>query len=225
MAESKYLKNFKLIWSRNCHSMWGELFCVATAEQCILSDYANIPDNYNITKRIYAPNLPKRLGNFSKDAFLERTSTYRQTIACNRIVYFCAAFEAYFFDFLDAYLKNRTKYFDSAANTFTSEGHKIYGDTRKERKMVNRITTFSALINRSINSITPHLDHVNDLFVIRNVMAHQAGIVDSSAQAQLKVFKYAVNDLVNLSSDDIVELASHAINVAESLDSRISPPR
>jgi hypothetical protein len=203
--------------------MWAELFCISATEQNLIADYSTIGIDFSLTDLHYVPELRKRLGLYKKDVFLSKLNEYRSTIINNRIVVLCAAFEAYFLYFLDSYIENRPRYYNTATSSRTNAGNKLYGEIKKARGLVARINAFSDQSGREIKSITPHLDHISDLYLLRNIMAHAAGLVDLQSSIDLKIFKFSEGDFVNLNSDQLIELADKTILVARSLDSRITP--
>ena len=62
------------------------------------------------------------------------------------------------------------------------------------------------------------LSHLMDVYTLRNVIAHQAGIVDEAASRAFIHFNFAPSARVILSPEVLVKLAAHVIKIADLLD-------
>ncbi len=221
MPSSDHLRALKALWGDSCHGIWAELLCVAVAESHVITNYADISPGASIHNMFYAPDLKSRINNLTRDVFLERSSSYRQTIVTNRIVILSASFEAFFTSFLDAYIANRTKLFNTAANKRTADGDKLYGDVRKARGLVERIRVFAELTGSGIKTLEPLLNYLDDVYTLRNVLAHRAGVIDQFASNSLINIRIAPGEKVVLSPAILIELAAPVIKIAEFLDRKI----
>ena len=202
--------------------MWSELLCIKIAESYIITNYGTISNTALLTSLFYCPGLPERLGDLRKDTFLERSNRFRDTIISNRIVFLSAAFETYFRSFLDQYIQAKPSLYDKSTNSRTATGNKIYGEVVKTRGMVEKIETFSVLSGRSTKGMTEHYSYLRDLYVLRNTMAHDAGKIDPGSCGLVQHIPVTANTQVRVTSDDIVELASRTILIAEALDVKLT---
>lgn len=221
MADSEHLKDFKAVWGDSCQSMWAELLALSIAESHVISNYANIPGDQLLTEMFYTPVLRGRLEDLRKDTYLSRVGTYRLAVITNRLVVLSASFETYFSYFLDAFIQTKPKYFDKAANARTPAGDKLLGDVTKIRGLSARIIKFGELAPSKIKSIDARLSYLDDVYMLRNVLAHRAGLVDAHASSVLKHLKFNAGDRVSLSTDKLLELAAPVVKIAEALDQKL----
>jgi hypothetical protein len=218
VGASDHLKDLKAVWGDSCHAMWVELLCVTIAESHVITSYRDISPGMSIHDMFYAPELKGRINGLTRDVFLERSPNYRHAVVTNRIVILSASFEAYFTTFLDAYITNRTKLFDVTTGQRTAEGDKLYGDVRKARGPVKRIETFSDLTGSGIKTIQPLLPFLNDVYTLRNVLAHRAGLVDQIASESLAKISIAPGEKIILGPATLIELATPVMKIADFLD-------
>lgn len=202
--------------------MWSELLSIKIAESYIITNYSSISNSALLTSLFYCPDLPERLGDLRKDTFLQRSNRFRDTIISNRIVFLSAAFETYFRSFLEQYIQSKASLYDKSTNRNTTTGDKIYGDVMKTRGMVEKIEVFSVLSGRSTKGIIEHYSYLRDLYVLRNTMAHDAGKISSASCSLIQHIPVTENTQVCVTSDNIVELASHTILIAEALDVKLT---
>ncbi|MFC7053843.1 hypothetical protein ACFQI3_14215 [Hansschlegelia quercus] len=221
MVASEALKDLKSVWGDSCHSMWVELLCVSISEATIFSSYPVIDKKRALSDFFYAPALSSRLKNFTKDEFLGRTHLYRTSIITNRVVIISASFELYFSRFLDLYIENRSKYFDQKSRVRTQRGDKLYGDVSKVRGLVSRVNQFSDLTGSGIKTINDSLGSLDEIYTLRNVLAHRAGIIDDAAAKKLKKLSFKIGDKIVLTPDELISLVAPVIVVAEFLDRKI----
>lgn len=221
MAESKHLREFKAVWGASCQSMWAELLSLKIAETHLLASYSHIPSDRLVCDLFYVPELTKRLNDLKKDTFLSRVDAYRSTVITNRIVILSASFESYFSSFLDQFIKSKSKYFDKAAGVRTPAGNKIYGDTIKARGLTQRIEKFAELANAKIGLIKARATYLDDVYILRNVLAHAAGSIDESSASSLKHLTLPANQRISITSDQLLALAAKVVEIAESLDKKI----
>jgi hypothetical protein len=198
--------------------MWAELLCISMAESHVVSNYKEISPTTSIHELFYAPELTGRINALTRDVFLKNSASYRHAVVTSRIVILSAAFEAYFISFLDAYINNRSKLFDSTANQRTTEGNKLFGEIRSARGLEQRIRTFAGLTGSKIKTIEPLLVHLNEVYTMRNVLAHRAGIVDPFAAQSLVNFGFTPGAKIVLSPDALIRLAAHVMKIADLLD-------
>lgn len=218
MAASEHLKDLKAVWGDSCHAMWVELLCIGMAESYVVTKYADIPEGLSIHDMFYAPELKGRINGLTRDTFLERSPGYRHAVIANRIVILSASFEAYFTSFLDAYIASRGKLFDAAAAKRTAEGDKLFGEVRKTRGLVPRIQTFSIMTGSGVKTIEPLLSYLNDVYTLRNVLAHRAGLMDETASQALTNIRIAPGERIILSAEKLIELAAPVMEIADFLD-------
>lgn len=221
MADSEHLRDFKAIWGDSCQSMWAELLALSIAESHVISNYASIPGDRLLTEMFYAPALRGRLEDLRKDTYLARVGTYRLAVITNRLVVLSASFETYFSNFFDAFIQAKPKYFDKAANARTAEGDKLLGEVTKVRGLSARIVKFGELAPSKIKSIDARLSYLNDVYMLRNVLAHRAGLVDAHAASVLTHLKFNEGDRVSLTTDKLLELAAPIVKIAEALDQKL----
>jgi len=198
--------------------MWVELLCISMAESHVVAHYKDIPQNTSIQDLFYAPDLRGRINGLTRDIFLERAAGYRHAVVTNRIVILSASFEAYFSTFLDAYIANRVKLSDPTTGQRTAQGDKLYGDVLKARGPVKRIQAFADITNSGIKTINPLLSYLSDVYYLRNVLAHRAGLVDQFASQSLINVSIAPGEKIILSPSVLIELAAPVIKIAEFID-------
>lgn len=221
MADTEYLKDFKTVWGDSCQSMWAELLALSIAESHVVSNYAAIPEECLLTDMFYAPNLRGRLRDLTRDTYLERVPTYRQSVISNRLVVLSATFEIYFSSFLDAFIKTKPKFWDEVAKARTSEGNKFSGEILKIRGLGARILKFGELAPSKIKSIEAQLSYLEDVYMLRNVLAHRAGLVDASAAAVLKHVKVSTGERITITTEQLLLLAAPVVKIAEALDKKL----
>ncbi|MBN2448951.1 MAG: hypothetical protein JXR77_01095 [Lentisphaeria bacterium] len=224
MASSQHLKDLKAVWGQSCHSMWVELLSLRCAATFVQSQYGVLDKTMLLTDLIYAPESKGRLNDVTPDLFLQRLPGYLQGVVTDRIVLLSAAFELYFTSFLDAYLQLRPKYYDANTAKRTADGDRVYGQVRSARGPVPRIEEFARLTGAKIKSLRPHFPALSDVYTLRNVLAHRAGLLDAYAASQLQTLAMAAGQRVVLSTDQLLCLASPVLGVASALDRRLPAP-
>lgn len=221
MADSEYFKDFKAVWGDSCQSMWAELLSVTVAESYVISNYNSLPADRLLTDMFHCPGIRGRLDDVRKDTFLHRANIYRQAIITNRIVVLSASFETYFANFLEAFMRSKVKLFDPATNTRTAAGNKLFGDIMKMRGLSERITKFGELAPAKIRYAVSRLTYLDDVYALRNVLAHRAGTIDGHAATLLKHLTFNNGDRIKLSTDQLLQLAKPVIEIAASLDKKL----
>lgn len=221
MADSEYLKDLKAVWGNSCQSMWAELLALSIAESHVISNYAQISPERLLTDMFYVPKLDGRLRDLRRDTFLERVNVYRQSVITNRLVVLSASFEIYLSNFIDAFAKTKPKFWDSFKSSYTAEGNKFTGAVRQTRGLDQKILKFGELAPSKIKSIVPSLTYLVDVYMLRNILAHRAGLVDVSAAGVLKHVKIAAGERITITTDQLLELAEPVIKIAEELDKKI----
>ncbi|POF85728.1 hypothetical protein [Pseudomonas putida] len=220
MPDSQHLKNFKAVWGDSCQSMWAEILSITMAESYIISNYSDIPAGQLIAERFYAPELNDRLRDLTRSTFLERVDLYKEKVITNRAVILSAVFETYFSDFLDTYIKSKPKLFDKSSDSRTDSGNKFYGTIKKERGLSNRILKFAEIAPAKIKSITPLLTYLDDIYNLRNIIAHNAGLV--STTENFSHVDFSAGSRIVLTSEKLLELAAPVVKIAEKLDEKIT---
>lgn len=221
MAESEHLKDFKAVWGDSCQSMWAELLALSIAESHVVSNYAAIPSNSLLTDIFYVPKLRGRLDDLRRDSYLARVPMYRQAVITNRLVVLSASFETYLSSFLDSFIKLKPKFWNKAATSRTPDGDKFFGEIIKVRGLDQRILKFGELAPSKIKSIEVRLSYLKDVYMLRNVLAHRAGLLDDAAVASLQHIKGVSGERINITTDQLLELAAPVIKIAEALDQKL----
>ncbi|MDS0862662.1 hypothetical protein NUV25_33700 [Burkholderia pseudomultivorans] len=221
MADSEHLKDLKSVWGNSCQSMWAELLALSIAESHVISNYAQIPSERLLTDMFYVPKLDGRLRDLRRDTFLERVTVYKQSVITNRLVVLSASFEIYLSNFIDAFAKKKPKFWDPIASEYTADGNKFIGTVRQTRGLDQKILKFGELAPSKIKSIGPHLPFLVDVYMLRNVLAHRAGLVDAGAAGVFKHVKIAAGERVTITTEQLLELAAPVIKIAEALDKKL----
>jgi hypothetical protein len=219
MPDSQHLKDFKAVWGDSCQSMWAELLSITIAESYVVSNYHEIPETQLIAERFYAPEIKGRLRDLTRSAFLERVGIYKEKVITNRTVILSAVFETYFSDFLDNYIKSKPKLFDKHTSSKTDLGNKFHSAIKKEKGLSNRIIKFGEIAPAKIKSITPLLSFLDDIQRLRNIIAHNAGLVNS--HETFVHLEFAAGSRITLTSDKLLELAAPVVKIAERLDEKL----
>ena len=221
MADSEHLKDFKAVWGDSCQSMWAELLALSIAETHVVTNYAAMPADRLLTDMFYVPKLKGRLEDLRRDTYLARLPLYRQAVITNRLVVLSASFETYLSNFLDAFVKTKPKFWDKATASRTSDGDKFFGEVIKVRGLGQKLIKFGALAPSKIKSIEARLSYLEDVYLLRNVLAHRAGLIDPGAIAMLKHVKIAAGERVSITTDQLLELAAPVVKIAEALDQKL----
>jgi len=222
MPASEHLKDLRAVWGDSCQSMWAELLSITIAESFIQTNYKDLPSDRLLTDMFYCPGIRGRLEDTKKDTFLQRTASYRQAVITNRIVVLSASFETYFANFLEAFIQSKPKLYDSAIGARTAEGDKLSGEVMKIRGLSGRITQFGVLANSKIKSITPRLTYLDDVYMLRNVLAHRAGAIEAHAAGSLRHVHFSAGDRVTLTTEQLLFLAKPVLEIAASLDTKLA---
>ncbi len=173
-----------------------------------------------LTDYIYAPECNGRIDDSTKDFVLLNANSYIEYDVTLRLVLLSAAFETYFSEFLDSYLKGRAKYYASGART--AQGNKLWGDVMKVRGLSERVQEFSNLANAKIKKVSPDLTQLRDVYLIRNVIAHDGGVCDAFSAGEIKCIKVETGTRISLTPIELVgQLAPACIRIAESLDAKL----
>jgi hypothetical protein len=222
MADSEHLKDFKAVWGDSCQSMWAELLALSMAESYVISNYADISAERLLTDMFHVPKLRGRLQDLRKDTFLSRVGIYRQAVITNRLVVLSASFETYLSNFLDAFIQTKPKFWDKTAGSRTAAGDKFFGEVVKIRGLAPRLTKFGELAPAKIKSIDSRMSYLEDVYMLRNVLAHRAGLVDGHAASVLKHVKANAGERVTITTDQLLELAAPVVKIAEALDQKLT---
>jgi hypothetical protein len=68
-----------------------------------------------------------------------------------------------------------------------------------------------------IKSLNASLEYVDDVYMLRNVLAHRAGQVDDYAARSIKHISFRPGDRVVMTAQQMMTLAAPIIKVAEAL--------
>jgi len=200
--------------------MWIEVTALRYMEGRLLGEYATIAPGRLLTDLVHSPEAKGRIDDATKDFYLERVGEFISEVALLRVVLLSAAFEVFFDTFVDEYLDGRAKY--SVGGARTADGNKVAGEVRKTRGIVPRVEAFCDWTGANTKSIQPHLDVLSDVYTLRNVLAHRAGICDAVAAKSMKTLSFASGDRLRLTPEQLVRtLAPSCITLAENLDKRI----
>ncbi|MBB2154800.1 hypothetical protein HLH33_00500 [Gluconacetobacter diazotrophicus] len=222
MSDSEYLRDLKTVWGISCHSMWAELLSISITENLVRSRYAKIESSACLDEIVYAPEVKGRLGHLTKDRYLERVPNYKDAVITNRVIILSASFELYLNNFVDAYLAARQQFYDQATGKRTAAGDKIYGEVMKVRGLSARIKKMAEMMPFKIKSLNAGLDYVDDVYMLRNVLAHRAGQVDDCAAQNIKHISFRSGDRVVITAEQMMALAAPVIKVAEGLDRKLT---
>lgn len=66
-----------------------------------------------------------------------------------------------------------------------------------------------------IKSIETRLSYLEDVYMLRNVLTHCAGLIEAGASAVLKHVKVVTGERVSIATDQLLELATPVIKIAE----------
>lgn len=222
MADSEHLRDLKAVWGDSCHSMWAELLSISIAESAVRGRYAEIGTTAVLNEIVYAPEVRGRLGSLTKDRYLERVPRYKDAVITNRLIILSASFELYLNNFVEAYLAARPKFYDQAAGKRTAAGDKIFGDVMKVRGLSARIVKMAEEAPFKIKSLGAGLEYVDDVYMLRNVLAHRAGQVDDYAAQSMKHISFRSGDRIVMTPEQMMTLAAPVIKVAETLDRKLT---
>lgn len=220
---STQLVTLKRTWRDACHTMWIQLLTLRFVEGHIQGNFRDIPPGIPLSTQCWCPESNGRVDDVSRDVYLQRLPDYLQYGITLRVVLLSAAFEEYFKGFLATYLASRSKYWDRTTSARTAAGDKVWGDVMKQRGPVKRIETFADLTGAGIKKVRPLLRTLGDVYMMRNIVAHSAGIVDAAAAAAIKCRTYVPGRPLTLDTGQLIELASSVLLLAELLDSKIAP--
>jgi hypothetical protein len=221
MPDSEHLKDLKSTWGQSCHSMWAELLSISMGEMLLVTRYMDIPDNALLERMVYSPEVQGRLHGLTKDRFLAKAREYKDSVVTNRVIFLSASFELYLNNFIESYIAQKPKLFDLATSRRTADGDKIYGEAMKIRGLSNRIREFAALVPFKIHSLAPQFGYLDDVYTLRNVLAHRAGQVDARTSSQLTHVTFQTGQRVSLSPLQLLNLADPVIKIAETLDGKL----
>jgi hypothetical protein len=221
MADSEHLRDLKVVWGHSCHSMWAELLSISIAESAVRSRYADIGSSVLLSDTVYAPEVTGRLGTLTKDRYLERLPRYKEAVITNRLIILSASFELYLNNFLEAFLAARPKFYDQTTGKRTVAGDKIYGEFMKVRGLSGRIVKMAEEAPFKIKSLSTKLEYLDDVYMLRNVLAHRAGHVDDYAAQCMKHILFRPGDRVVMTAQQMMALAAPIIKVAETLDRKL----
>jgi hypothetical protein len=203
--------------------MWVELAALRFLEGEVRGRFAQYKATEPISAQFWCPESAGRINDVHRDTYLERMPQYVQYGVTLRIVLLSAAFEEYFEGFLATYLSARAKYWDKTQAQRTTAGNKVWNEVMTKRGLVLRIEEFARQTGAGIKTITPLLSVLGDVYVMRNVMAHCAGIIDTRAIAKLQRGSFAPGSVLTLNTDSLLEMATAVLKIAEILDRKIDP--
>lgn len=224
MPDSEHLRDLKAVWGDSCHSMWAELLSISIAESAVRSRYAEIGSSELLNEIVYAPEVKGRLENLTKDRYLDRVPRYKDAVITNRLIILSASFELYLNNFVEAYLAARPKFYDQTTGKRTVAGDKLYGEVMKVRGLSARIAKMAEEVPFKIKSLNASLGYVADVYMLRNVLAHRAGLVDDYAAQSIKHISFRPGDRVVITVQQMMTLAAPVIKVAEALDRKLTQP-
>jgi len=222
MAASQNLKDLRSVWGDACNTMWVEIAALRFTQHHIISNYSKLDSSQSIDMFVYAPECRDRMNTVKKDFFLENFGNYLLSVVTGRVVILSAAFELFFSSFLSSYIRSKSKYYDSLHNKNTTLGDKLYGEVMSSKGLVGKVQKFGDAAPSKIKSISKKFPYLNDVYILRNIIAHRAGSVDGYASSELQIFKIDAGLQVVLSPTQLIQLAAPVLAVAAELDSKIS---
>ncbi len=220
MSASQHLKNLKILWASTNHAMWVQILALRQTNAYVVGQFDRLTDA-NMTDYVHAPECATRLQGFSKRKYAAELESVIEDAVTTRLVLLSAAFEMYFADFLEAWLQRRSKYFDEATGERTPAGNKLSGEVLKVRGMVPRVEKFAELTGARIVRLKTYFDDLADVYEIRNIIAHRAGIADLWAAGNVKGMVVTADKPVVLTPQRLIDYAASVIKIAEGLDSKL----
>lgn len=224
---SAALKRLKATWADACKCMWIEVAALRNLEADVRARYGALGPQAVLTDWVYSPECRGRIDDSRRDFVLDNVEHFISAAATSRVVLLSAAFESYFEEFLDEYLKARPKYF--AGGDFTRDGNKVRGEILKQRGgVVAKIEAIPIHTTAEIRSLSRYLPVMRDVYALRNTVAHDAGVVDANTAAIVESVALKEAEQLALRPSEVAEvLAPPCLKIAEILDARIhanSPP-
>lgn len=217
---SQHLKSLKRLWSDACKTMWVQTLALRHLETGLRANYAEIGPDTSVAAITYSPEARDRLDDATKDFLLDRIQYFIDYNVTLRVVLLSSAFESYFSAFLEDYLNNRKKYFTDGSRT--SEGNKVFGEIMKTRGIEERVRAFSAWTGSKIKSLECRLGVLKDVYLLRNLIAHAAGICDECTAERVNSVALVPGTPISITPDALVQkLAPPCIEIAEALDKKI----
>ena len=218
---SKALKNFRALWADACKTMWIEVAAIRHLESQLRGNYAQIDDKAVLTDWVYAPECKGRIDDTTKDFVLGRVIDLINSAVTPRVVLLSAAFESYFEEFFSQYLQARAKYYVAGART--AAGNKVWGDVMKQRGPSARIRELGVAANAGIKVLMSNLPVLEEVYVLRNSIAHDAGVVDAFTAANVKSIAAVQGTQLRVTPHELVSvLAPPCLSVAEELDKKLT---
>jgi hypothetical protein len=80
---------------------------------------------------------------------------------------------------------------------------------------------FGELAPSKIKSIEAQMSYLEDVYTLRNVLAHRAGLIEAHAATTLEHVKANAGERVSITTDQLLALAAPVIKIAEALDQKI----
>lgn len=222
MPTSRALRDFRSLWGDSCRSMWIELFALRCAGTYLVSRFDLPQLTQRLETLVYAPESAGRLKTITGREYLDELPQYLGGTVTDRVVLLSAGFESYFRVFVETYLRKRHKYSDAGTGELTTAGGRVMGAIFSTRGLSERVTKFSLETNARIKSIATKLDYLSDVYILRNVIAHRAGIIDVPTAGRLRKINIASAGRITLTADELLFLAAPVMEVAEFLDAKIS---
>lgn len=214
------IDRFKKTWGETCHTMWIEILGVHALHGLIHGRYSEIPNNVKLTEIVYAPECRGRLNDITKDRFLERFHEYRSSAVSYRVVLLSSAFEDFARDFFLAYLQARKKY-SAPSGELNDAGNEALDKINKRRGLVGKLEEFSKQTQAKLSGVKAALPVLDEVYALRNIIAHQAGVVEERQEPFLKISALREGQRVSLAPDFLTTvLAPPVIQIAEFLDAK-----
>ena len=135
-----------------------------------------------------------------------------------------APFELYLNNFVEVYLIARRQFHDQSTGRRTVVSDKIYGEDMKVRGLSARIKKMAEEVPFKIKSLDASLDYVDDVYMLRNVLAHRAGQVDSHTAQNIKHISFRSGCRVVITAEQMMGFADPVIKDAEGLDRKLTSP-
>ncbi len=219
MTESTNLKKLKIIWGQACNTMWLEIAATRTMEAKVKSDWHKIDERKILSDFYFVGESRGRIRDCTKKYYLENLDGVINYMATIRIVMLSAAFESFWDGFLDDFINSKSRYCSNGIRN--DRGNKVYGEIQKSKGMRGKLERWSDITQTRIESIKPHLDMLNDVYMARNIIAHDAGVIEKEYVNTLKFKQFNIGDALTVKPNELLTMANSVINIAEILDGKV----
>lgn len=219
MTKKAPLATFTESWAWACHTMWIELLALRCTQADLASRRVSFTAPPLLTDVVYAPECNGRLKDDTVTRFLDAFPQYQAQVVSSRLVLLSASFESFFDDFVELYLAGRQKYVN--AGEHTKAGKTILEKTGKARGLEAKVRTFSDSTGCKIKDIERHLPALGDVYALRCIIAHAAGVVDEGSASGLQTVQLEPGANVTVAPSTLVALAGSVFAIAKHLAAKV----